>query len=62
MGRWVVPAVLVAVGLVWIGQGVGFLRGSSFMVGDARWAVIGLALVTLAVAIAWRHRRPRSNG
>ena len=43
--RWAVIAVIVLVGLVWIGQGTGLLRGSSFMVGDPFWAFAGLALV-----------------
>ena len=42
--RWAVIAVIVLVGLVWIGQGTGLLRGSSFMVGDPFWAFAGLAL------------------
>ncbi len=40
-GRVITATLLVAVGLVWIGQGLGLLRGSSFMVGDVRWAVAG---------------------
>jgi MYXO-CTERM domain-containing protein len=55
--RWVLPIVLVAVGLVWVGQGLGLLRGSSFMVDDERWAIIGLALVAAGAAVAWRTRR-----
>ena len=38
-GRLIAASLLVAVGLVWIGQGLGLLRGSSFMVDDVRWAV-----------------------
>ncbi len=34
-GRMIAGAALIAVGLVWIGQGLGVLSGSSFMVGDA---------------------------
>lgn len=41
---------LIVVGLVWIGQGTGLLAGSSFMVGDGRWAAIG-ALMTVGGAI-----------
>ena len=37
--RWIIAAILVLVGVVWIGQGLGILRGSSFMVDDMRWAV-----------------------
>jgi hypothetical protein len=58
---WVGPVVLVLVGLVWIGQGVGLLRGSSFMVDDLRWAMIGLVLVAGGVALGWRRRRRRSS-
>lgn len=55
----VVAVVVILVGLVWIGQGLGILRGSSFMVDDLRWAAIGAACV---VGGAWwwlRARRPR---
>jgi EamA domain-containing membrane protein RarD len=55
IGRFVLPVVLVAVGLVWIGQGLGLLRGSSFMVDDVRWAVIGVVLV-VGGWLAWRRR------
>ena len=57
--RWAVIAVLVLVGLVWIGQGTGILQGSSFMVGDPFWAVAGLALVVAGVAfgaVTFRRR------
>lgn len=56
--RWIVPFVLVAVGLVWIGQGLGLLRGQSFMVDDVRWALIGAVMVAAGGAIAF-VRRPR---
>lgn len=55
--RWIAPIVLVAVGIVWIGQGLGMLRGSSFMVDDLRWALIGVVLVVAGLALAWRRRR-----
>jgi hypothetical protein len=42
---------LVGVGLVWIGQGLGILRGSGFMVNDVRWAVIGGCLVVAGVVL-----------
>jgi len=53
----VVAAVLVLVGLVWIGQGTGLLRGSSFMVDDVRWALIGAACVVGGAWWWWRARR-----
>jgi hypothetical protein len=51
--RIVGAVIVIALGLVWIGQGSGFLRGSSFMVGDPRWIAIGLvaAIVGLGVVI-----------
>ena len=50
--RWAVIAVVMLVGLVWIGQGTGLLQGSSFMVGDPLWAVVGLTLVVAGVVLA----------
>lgn len=53
----VVGAVLVIVGVVWIFQGIGDLRGS-FMTGSPFWAWMGvLAAATGAVALA-RAARP----
>jgi hypothetical protein len=53
----VLAVVLVLVGLVWIGQGTGLLRGSSFMVDDVRWAVVGAACVAGGAWWWWRARR-----
>ena len=57
--RWIVAAGLAAIGLVWIGQGVGFLRGSSFMVNDPRWAAVGAAFLLSGALVAWRAIRSR---
>jgi hypothetical protein len=57
--RWIVAAGLVAIGLVWIGQGSGLLRGSGFMVGDPRWAVAGVALIAVGVLVGWTALRGR---
>lgn len=53
---------LIVVGLVWVGQGTGLLAGSSFMVGDARWAAIGLAMVAVGavLGVSALRRRPRA--
>ena len=62
-GRLILSVLLVLVGLVWIGQGTGVLTGSSFMVGDPVWAIIGLVLVVAAGALglnAYRNRPPAS--
>jgi hypothetical protein len=57
--RFLLGALLLAVGLVWIAQGTGLLRGSSFMVGDPRWAIAGAMLVVVGlVALVSARRRP----
>ena len=57
--RAIVAIILVATGLVWIGQGTGVLQGRSFMVGDPLWAIIGAAslVVGLAIGVAEVRRR-----
>jgi hypothetical protein len=57
--RTILAVILVAIGLVWIGQGTGFLAGTGFMVGDNRWAVIGAGCVLAGVAIGWLEIRRR---
>ena len=37
--RWIIAAVLVVIGAVWVAQGLGFFPGSGFMDGDSTWAV-----------------------
>lgn len=62
-GRVLVALALAAVGLVWIGQGLGVLQGSGFMVGDARWALAGAVLVVAGAVVALsasRRRPPRA--
>jgi hypothetical protein len=54
----VVGFVLIAVGAIWIGQGLGLIRGSSFMVDDIRWAAAGAVFVLLGGALLWRARHP----
>jgi hypothetical protein len=61
-GALITAASLVVVGAIWIGQGLGLLRGSSFMVDDLRWSVAGLAAVALGLGLAvraWRNRPER---
>lgn len=60
MRTWViVGAVLVGLlGLVWLGQGMGFIKGS-FMTGSGLWAGIGSVLIAASVAaLIWAFRRP----
>ena len=49
--------VLILVGLLWTGQGIGWI-GGSFMTGQGRWLSIGLATAAAGVALfAWAARR-----
>ena len=60
-GRVILGLGLLAIGLVWIGQGTGLLRGSGFMVGDIRWAAIGVVLLVaggVLLVSVWRNRPP----
>jgi drug/metabolite transporter (DMT)-like permease len=57
-GRMIAGTLLLLVGAVWVGQGLGLLRGSSFMVDDIRWAIAGVgAIVVGAVFIISARRR-----
>ena len=57
--RWIIAAILIVVGAVWIGQGLGLIRGSSFMIDDIRWAIIGGAMLVGGFAIGWTAFRAR---
>ncbi len=54
--RLVLALVFALAGLVWLGQGLGFIPGS-FMTGSLFWAVVGALLVALAVVIVAAERR-----
>jgi hypothetical protein len=54
--RLVLIAVLALVGGVWLGQGLGFI-GGSFMTGSPFWAIVGVALLVLAVVLVIAERR-----
>jgi hypothetical protein len=58
--RYIVAAVLAVVGLVWIGQGLGYIGGSG-MSGQPIFAVIGAVLVLAGAALAWTTRRSASR-
>jgi hypothetical protein len=55
--------LLILIGLVWTGQGFGFIKGS-FMTGSMFWAVVGLVCLVAGVALAYqsfvRAGRPRA--
>jgi len=50
--------VTLAVGSIWIFQGIGALPGS-FMTGRSEWAVAGAALAAGAVVVLWLARSAR---
>ena len=60
--RLVGAGVLIATGLVWVAQGTGLIRGSSFMTGDPFWAWLGGAAVVSGLVIGWLSRRPVRGG
>jgi hypothetical protein len=56
-----VGVVAVLLGLLWMGQGLGYLPGS-FMTGARRWFWIGLVVALLGVVLLVRGlRRPRPS-
>jgi uncharacterized protein YjeT (DUF2065 family) len=54
--RYVAAAVLILVGLVFVGQGVGIVPGS-FMTGQQFWALAGAVLIVAGAYLAWTARR-----
>lgn len=57
--RTILAFILVAIGLAWIGQGTGLLKGTGFMVGDVKWALIGAVAVVAGLALGWFELRRR---
>ena len=56
--RWPLIVLLAAVGLVWLGQGIGLI-GGSVMTGEPFWAIVGaVMLVGAAVLAVGARRRP----
>ena len=54
--RLIVAVLLGLVGVVWIGQGLGYI-GGSFMTRDLKWAVIGAVALVGAIVVAASARR-----
>ncbi len=52
----VAPLLVGAVGLVFLGQGLGWIPGS-VMTGDSFWALVGAVMVVGAALVIWRSRR-----
>ena len=50
--------LLVLLGLVWVGQGLGYIKGS-FMTGAPFWAAMGVVCVLAGAFVIWRSLRAR---
>jgi hypothetical protein len=50
-GLTVIGVLVLLVGVVFAGQGLGYIPGS-FMTGDIRWFWIGLGLIVVGAAMA----------
>ena len=53
-----VMAVLFLIGIVFAGQGLGFIPGS-YMTGRTEWAAIGGTMAAIAVLGLWWLARPK---
>ncbi|HZS25026.1 MAG TPA: hypothetical protein VFA30_08565 [Gaiellaceae bacterium] len=59
--RRVVGALLALTGIVWLGQGLDLIHGSS-MTGSTFWAVVGALLVVAGIVLlGWPWRQPRTQ-
>lgn len=54
--NYVIAALMALVGVVFLGQGLGYIGGSG-MTGSSFWAVVGGLLLIGAAALAWLTRR-----
>ena len=54
----VIAILLLLIGLVWMGQGLGYVKGS-FMTGQLFWFWIGLGCVIAAAALVGLRTRLR---
>jgi len=50
VGAIVLAVLLFLMGGVWVGQGLGYIKGS-FMTGDMKWFWIGVTLVVVALVL-----------
>jgi uncharacterized membrane protein len=55
----IVGLLALAIGLLWIGQGLGVIDWpqSSFMIRQLQWAGYGAALAALGLILIWQSRR-----
>jgi uncharacterized membrane protein len=55
----IVGLLLLAVGLLWIGQGTGVVAWpeTSFMINQIQWAGYGAALAAIGLILIWQSQR-----
>jgi hypothetical protein len=59
IARRIVGAVLFLTGVVWVGQGLDLIQGSS-MTGSTFWAVVGAVCIAVSLGLlSWPWRQPR---
>lgn len=62
-GLVVLGVLLLLTGGVWIGQGLGYIKGS-FMTGDMKWFWIGVGMIVAGIVVGvggLRGRRSQSR-
>jgi hypothetical protein len=54
-----VGLLMLAIGLLWIGQGTGIIAwpNESFMINQIEWAKYGAALAAIGLILIWQARR-----
>ena len=53
----VVAVLLILIGVIWVGQGLGYIHGS-FMTGQPFWAWVGAVCLVAGAGLAtWSFRR-----
>lgn len=55
----IVGVVALAMGLLWIGQGSGYVQwpASSFMINQMKWIYWGMATAVIGIGLIWYSRR-----
>ena len=59
-GLVILGVIVLLVGVVWIGQGLGYIKGS-FMTGDMKWFWIGVGMVVVGVGLGAFSLRRQSR-
>jgi uncharacterized membrane protein len=56
---FIVGLLMLAIGLLWIGQGTGVIAwpNESFMINQIEWAGYGAALAAIGLILIWQARR-----